>query len=166
MNKIEIIKDAAEKAMAAEATRTEKLLGRAERLIAANVVVMGFHLLNLNNFMGPSLPVKITACAALAVLALALLFGFCALRLKGYTDYPRGDILWDGVKAETVTDETAAQAVIQLFLKTREQNARLNDTKTRLLVLCGWLFFAGLLLAAASHFIAVNTVWKPSEESM
>jgi hypothetical protein len=154
MNKVTIVKDAAEKAMTAESERTRRLFARAEKSIAGIIVVVGFQLLDFTTLLESSSPwVKISSCLALAVLSLALFFSFSGLRLKGYADYPRGDKLWENLKSEEVSDEAAELAVIQLVLKTRELNAKLNDAKARSLAWCGWLFFAGFLLAIGSHVL-------------
>lgn len=156
MNKILIIKAAAEQTMTAECDRTRQLHGRAEKFVAGIIIVTGFFLPGLPNLMESSLPwVKVSCVLALAVLGLALFFGFHSLRFNGFAGYPRGDKLWENLKSEEVSDEAAEQAVIQLLLKSREQNAKLNDAKTGSLFWCGWLFFAGLLLVAGSHLMNV-----------
>ena len=75
------------------------------------------------------------------------------MRVKGYAGYPRGSKLWDALKPENVSDEAAQEALVQMLLQTREQNARLNDAKVKLLSWCGWLLFAGFLLVAASQLL-------------
>jgi hypothetical protein len=140
--------------MAAERQRTKCLLGRAEKFIAAIIVVAGFQSLNATNLLeSPSQWIKILCCAALAVLSLSLLFGFYSLRLKGYASYPRGDKLWESLKAENISDDATDQAIIQLLLKTREQNAKLNDAKSNSLFWCGFLFVIGFLLVVSSHLL-------------
>ena len=154
MNKITIVKEAAEKAMAAECERTKCLLARAEKFIAAVIVVAGFQSLNTATLLESSSQlVKILCCASLAVLSLALLFGFYSLRLKGYASYPRGDKLWESLKAENISEDAADQAIIQLLLKTREQNAKLNDAKSNSLFWCGLLFVVGFLVTVSSHLL-------------
>jgi len=154
MNKISIVKEAAERAMTAESDRTKQLLGHAEKFLTGIIVVTGFQLLSLPALLESSSPwVKGSCYVALAVLSLASFFGFSSLRLKGYAGYPRGDKLWENLKSEDVSADAAEQAVIQLLLKTREQNAKLNDAKARSLFWCGWLFFAGFLLVAGSQLL-------------
>jgi uncharacterized membrane protein YgdD (TMEM256/DUF423 family) len=151
MSKIAIVKEAAEKALAAETDRTAQLHARAEKFVAGIIIVIGFQLFNIMALLESSSPwVKISGGLSLGALSLALFFGFGSLRLKGYAGYPRGDKLWENLKAEEVSEEAAALAVIQLLLKNREQNAKLNDAKTGWLAWCGWLFFAGVLLVVAS----------------
>lgn len=154
MSKVAIVKDAAEKAMAAECDRTRQLTGRAEKFIAATIIVTGFQLSNAMIVLESSSQWAKDLCyLALAALSFALFFGFCSLRLKGYAGYPRGDKLWENLKADNVSEDAAEQAIIQLLLKTREQNAKLNDTKVRSLFWCGWLFFVGFLLVASSYLL-------------
>lgn len=154
MNKVTIVKEAAEKAMTAECDRTKHLLGRAEKFIAGTIIVTGFQLSNAAILLESSSQwVKDLCYLALAALGLSLLFGFCSLRLKGYAGYPRGDKLWENLKADDVSEDAAEQAIIQLLLKTREQNAKLNDSKVGSLFWCGWLFFAGFLLVVSSYLL-------------
>ena len=155
MSKISIIRDAAEKAMAAETERTGQLLGRAEKLVAGIIVVTGFQLLAISRLLyPPSHWAKATCYASLAALVLSLAVALCGLRLNGNAGYPRGDKLWENLKGDDVSDEAAESGVIQLLLKNREQNARLNDAKARLLSWCGSLFFVAILLVIASHLLA------------
>lgn len=154
MSKMTIVKEAAEKAMAAESDRTQQLSGRAEKLVAGIIIVTGFQLLDTPTLLdASSSPVKVTCYLSLAALALAALLGFWSLRLKGYAGYPRGEKLWETLKSEDVSEEAAEQAVIQLLLKNREQNAKLNDAKTGSVFWCGWLMFAGIVLVMASHLL-------------
>jgi len=147
--------EAAEKAMAAEADRAKQLLGRAEKFAAGIVVLTGFQLLNVTSVLDPSSRwVNCSCCLSLAVLSLSLLFAFYSMGLKGYAGYPRGDKLWENLKSESVSDDAAEQAVILLLLKNREQDAKLNDTKMRLLFWCGLLFFVGFLLVITSRLLA------------
>jgi hypothetical protein len=154
MNKIEIIKDAAEKAMTAESERTKNLIARTEKFIAGIVIVTGFQLLDLPTLLASSSPfVKVSCYLALAALSISLLPGFYSLQLKGYASHPRGDKLWESLKAENISDDAADQAIIQLLLKTREQNAKLNDAKVNSLFWCGWLFVVGFLLVVGSQLL-------------
>ena len=158
MSKIIIVKEVTEKAMAAESERTENLIGHAEKLIAGIIVVTGFHLLDLPTLLASSSPlVKALCYLALAALGVSVLFGFYSLRLKGHASYPRGDKLWENLKSDDVSEIVAEQAVIQLLLKTREQNARLNDAKAGSLLWCGWLFAAGFLSVISSQLLYAIT---------
>jgi len=159
MNKILIAKDAAERAMLAELSRTDSLLRDAWKFAAGTVLVLGFQLLDLRALMeSTSSWTKISGGLSLAVLSLSLLLDFCGLQVKGYASYPRGGLLWDSLKPENVTEEAAEESLVQLLLNTREQNARLNDSKVRVLSWCRWLLFAGLLLVAGSQLLdALNS---------
>jgi hypothetical protein len=64
------------------------------------------------------------------------------------------------LKAESVSEVAAQEALVQMLLETREQNARLNDVKVKSLFWCGWLLFAGYLLVAGSQLL--NTVLNSS----
>ena len=155
MNKISIIMETAEKAMAAEADRAGQLLARAEKFAAGIVIVTGFQLWNMTDILDPSSRWASDSCyLSLVVLSLSLLFAFYGMRLKGYAGYPRGDTLWETLKSEKVSDDDAEQAIIQLLLKNREQNAKLNDAKMRLLFWCGLLFLVGFLLVIVSRLLA------------
>ncbi len=81
------------------------------------------------------------------------------MRVKGYADYPRGNKLWDNLKPENVSEDVAQEALVQMLLQTREQNARLNDAKINSLFWCVWLLFVGFLLVAGSQLLDafVNT---------
>jgi hypothetical protein len=154
MSKIIIVKEAAEKAMTAESDRTKHLFGVAWKFIAGIIIVTGFQLLDLPTLLASSSPlIKALCYLSLAALSVSLLFGFYSLRLKGYASYPRGDKLWENLKSDDVSEIAAEQAVIQLLLKTREQNAKLNDAKGGSLFWCGWLFVAGFLLVVGSHLL-------------
>jgi len=75
------------------------------------------------------------------------------LTAKGYAGYPRGNKLLDTLKPDSVTEEAAEEGLVQLLLKTREQNALLNDAKARSLFWCGWLLFAGILVVVGSQLL-------------
>ena len=90
---------------------------------------------------------------SLASLSLSLFFALRGMRAKGYADYPRGNKLWDNLKPENVSEDAAQEALVQLLLQTREQNARLNDVKINSLFWCGWLLFVGFLLVAGSQLL-------------
>jgi hypothetical protein len=164
VSKISLIKETAEKAMVAENERTGRLSGRAEKLTAGTIVVMGFELLSAANLMGSGSRWAEWACyLALAVLALSLFFGFGAIRFEGYANYPRGDKLWETLKPDNVSEDTAEEAIIQMLLRSREQNAKLNDAKARSLSRCGGLLFAGFLLAAVSQLLAPLAIISPPQ---
>lgn len=147
-------KDATEKAMAAESGRTESLLRDGGRLAAGAVIVLGFQLLDLKALLESSSPwAKIVSCASLGVLGMSLWLATWSQQVKGYANYPRGFTLWDNLKPETVSEEAAEEALMQMLLKTREQNARLNDAKTKVLHWCRWLLFIGVLLVAGSQLL-------------
>ena len=155
MNKLSIILDTAEKAMAAEADRAEQLLGRAEKFAAGIVIMTGFQLWNVTNILDPSSRWVSDSCyLSLGVLSLSLLFALYGMRLKGYAGYPRGDKLWEILKSEKISDDDTKQAILQLLLKNREQNAKLNDAKMGLLFWCGSLFLVGFLLVIISRLLA------------
>jgi hypothetical protein len=154
MYKILIAKEAAEKAMLAENARTHHLLQKAEKFIAGLIIILGFQLLDIKTLLAsPSPWAKITCYLSLAVLGMALLFAFASLGKKGYASYPRGNKLWDNIKPESVSEDLAEEAFVQMLLKTREQNALLNDAMTRSNFWSGWLFFLGLLLVAGSQLL-------------
>src|SRR5271170_278265 len=152
MSKVSIVKEAAEKAIAAESDRTVHLLRTAEKFAAGIIIVTGFQLLAANTLLESSSPwVKILYYLSLAVLSLSLFFAIYGMRVKGYADYPRGNKLWDNLKPENVSEDAAQEALVQMLLKTREQNTLLNDAKINSLFWCGWLLFAGFLLVVVSQ---------------
>jgi hypothetical protein len=158
MNKTTIIKEAAERAMTDESGRTRRLLGMAEKLLAGALIVTGFQLLNLAALLeSPSRLPQVSCYLALAALGLSLFFGFYSLRPKDHAGYPRGDKLWETLKPDAVSEDAAEEAVIHLLLKSREQNAKLNDARARSLFWCGWLAFAGVLLVAGSMVLNALT---------
>lgn len=141
--------------MSDEAKRTGQLLGRAEKLIAGIIVVTGFQLQDISRLLYlPSPWAKALCYASLAILSFCLLLTFCGFRLKGYASYPRGDKLWENIKNDNVSDDAVESGVIQLLLKNREQNAKLNDAKARILSWSASLFFMAVLLAIASRLLA------------
>jgi len=154
MSKISIVKEAAEKAIAAESDRTAYLLRRADTLAAGIIIVTGFQLLAANNLLGSSSRwTNMIYYLSLAVLGISLFFAFHGMRIKGYAGYPRGNKLWIALKPENVSEDAAQEALVQMLLETREQNARLNDAKIKSLSRCGWLLFAGFLLVATSQLL-------------
>ena len=164
MNKISIIKEAAEKASSEENKRAEQLVCRAEKFTAGIIIVAGFQLLSAANVLGSGSPWAEGLCyLALTTLGLSLFLGFYSMRLKGYADYPRGDKLWETLKPENVSPDAAEEAIIQLLLKNREQNAKLNDSTAHSLSWCGWLLFAGFLLVAVSQLLAPLAVISPPQ---
>jgi len=154
MSKISIVKEVAEKAITAEADRTVHLLRKADTFAAGTIIVTGFQLLNANNLLGSSSQwANLLYYLSLAVLSVSLFFAFHGMRIKGYAAYPRGNKLWDNLKPENVSEEAAQEALVQMLLQSREQNARLNDAKVNSLFWCGWLLFAGFLLVAGSQLL-------------
>jgi hypothetical protein len=154
MSKLSIIKDAAEKATAAELNRTESLLREAGKLAAGIVVGIGFQLLDAKALMESSSPwAKKNCYLSLIFLSVSLLLAFYSQQFKSYTNYPRGNALWDTLKPENVSAETAEEALVQMLLKTREQNARLNDSRARILYWGRWLLFIGIVLLVASQLL-------------
>lgn len=149
-----MVKEAAEKAIAAESDRTVHLLRKADALAAGTIVVTGFQLMDANNLLGSSSHwTDILFYLSLVALSIALFFAFRGVGVKGYAGYPRGNKLWDTLKPENITEDAAQEALVQMLLKTREQNARLNDAKGNSLYWCGWLLFAGFLLVVGSQLL-------------
>ena len=154
MSKISIVKEAAEKAIVAESDRTAQLLRKADMLAAGTIVVTGFQLMDANNVLGSSSHwTDILYYLSLAGLSAALFFAVHGMQVKGYAGYPRGKKLWETLKPENISEDAAQEALVQMLLETREQNARLNDAKIKSLFWCGWLLFAGFLLVAASQLL-------------
>lgn len=160
MTKILIAKDAAEKALVAEFERTESLGREAWKMALGIIVVLGFQLQDIRTLAeSPSSWVKILVGLSLAVLSAGFLLVMQSLRTKGYGQYPRGNKLWETLKPEGVSEEAAEEALVQMLLQTREQNARLNDAKSRLLNWCGWLLLAGVLLVVGSQVLDAFENW-------
>ena len=154
MSKLSMVRDMAEKVMLAELNRTQSLLQEAGKLTAGVVIVMGFQLLDARALMDSSSPwAKKTCYLTFIVLSMALWLAFCGMQSKGYTSYPHGNTLWDKLKPETVSEVDAEEALVQMLLKTRDQNARLNDAKVRVLYWCRWLLFGGILLLVGSQLL-------------
>jgi hypothetical protein len=154
MSKIEIAKEAAEKALAAESDRTVNLLRKSEKFAAGIVIVMGFQLLDVKSLLeSTSQLVKVSCYLSLAALSISLLFAFRGMRIKGYAGYPRGYKLWENLKPENVSEDAAQAALVQMLLEVREQNARLNDAKVNSLVWCGRLLLGGFFLVVGSQLM-------------
>ena len=146
-------------AIAAENDRTRLLLARAEKYSAATIILTGFQLLGANYMLACASPWIRGACyLSLAVLGGALFGAVWGAKVQGYAGYPRGARLWENLKSADVSAEAAEEAVIQMLLKTREQNALLNDAKAGWLAGSGWLLFAGVLLIIGSHLLAALVV--------
>lgn len=160
MSKIVLAKDAAEKALAIELGRTDSLGRTAWMFAGANLVALGFQLRDVRALVeSPSPPVKILCCLSLAILGASLLLACQCGLVRGYSQYPRGQKLWESLKPESVSADAAEEAVVQMLLQTREHNARLNDVKTRVLGWCGWLFATGSLLVAGSQLLDAFESW-------
>jgi hypothetical protein len=160
MGKILIAMDAAEKALAAEFERTESLRREAWKYALGIAIVLGFQLRDIRTLVeSPSSWVKILVCLSLAVLGAAFALVSLGLRARGYGQYPRGNKLWENLKPDAVSESAAQEALVQMLLQTREQNARLNDAKTRILNWCGWLLLAGVLLVAGSQVLDAFENW-------
>ncbi|HTV48747.1 MAG TPA: hypothetical protein VMG59_09930 [Phycisphaerae bacterium] len=155
MSKISIIKDAAEKAMEAEFSRTEYLLGKAEKFVASVAVVMGFQLFDVKSLLkSSSLQVEVLFLLAFIVLIFSLFFSLCSMRVKNYVNYPRGNKLWHELEEEAISETNAEEIVAKMLLKAREHNAQLNDEKARLLFWNGWLLLIGYCLVLSSQLLA------------
>ena len=155
MNKILIIKEAAKKASSEENKRAEQLVCRAEKLVTSILIITAFQLFNVRNLLeSPSPWTKAICYSSLPILSLSLFLGLYGTKLKGYTAYPRGDQLLENLTPDDVSQDAADKAIIQLLLKTREQNAKLNDVKVKLLSWCRWLLFGGFLLVVTGRFLA------------
>lgn len=164
MNKISIIKEAAEKAMIAETDRAKLLSDRAEKFTAGIILIAGFQLLSAANVLGSgSSWAEGSYYLALTTLGLSLFFGFYSMQFKGYADYPREDKLWETLAPENVSQDAAEEAIILLLLKNREQNAKLNDNRASLLSRCRWLLFAAFLLVAISQLLAPLAIISPPQ---
>jgi len=118
MSKISIVKEVAEKAIAAETDRTAHLLRKADTLAAGIIIVTGFQLLEANNLLGSSSQwTNMIYYLSLAVLSASLFFAFRGMRVKGYAGYPRGKKLWDALKPENVSEDAAQEALVQMLRK-------------------------------------------------
>ncbi|HEX4350846.1 MAG TPA: hypothetical protein VH251_10680 [Verrucomicrobiae bacterium] len=160
MGKILIAKDAAEKALAAELARTDTLARAAWKFAAGIIVVLGFQLRDIRTLVeSPSLWVKVLCCLSLGILGVALILAFQGLQGKGHGHYPRGNKLWENLKPESVSEEAAQEALVQMLLQTREQSARLNDAASRVSNWCGWLFLTGVLLSAGCQLLDAFENW-------
>jgi hypothetical protein len=160
MSKVLLAKDAAEQALGAELARTESRVRDAWRYAVGIVVVLGFQVRDLKGLVeSPSPWVKLLVFFSLGVLGAALLLACRALHVGGHEHYPRGQKLWETLKPETVSEAAAEEALVLMLLQTREHNAKLNDVKTRALFWCGWLFWAGAVLVAASQLLGAFADW-------
>jgi hypothetical protein len=155
MNKTYTVKDATEKATAAENDRTKQLTGRVEKLVAGIILVTGFQLLNVpSSLESPLACGKVLCFLALAILSLALFFGFRSVTARGHAGFPREDKLRETLRPGNVSDEAAEQALVHWLLKTLERNAKLNDNKTKSLFGGVRPFFGGFLLVVTSQLLA------------
>jgi len=140
-----VIKDAAEKAFEAESSRTEYLLGKAEKIVAAVGAVTGFQLFGYKN--------QLLNWLALMCLGLALLFALLAMRVKEFGSYPRENELLDKLSSDEITEEIEEQAISKVLLRAREQNACLNDQNATLLARSGFFLLLGFLLSVAAQMV-------------
>jgi len=160
MSKLLAAKDAAEKALAVEFGRTESRLRDAWKFAAGIILALGFQLREVKSLVeSPSPCVKILCCLSFAVLGVALVLVIACLQSNGYGQYPRGQKLWDSLKPESVSETDAEEALLLMLLQTREQNAKLNDARNRVLRWGGWLFLSGVLLITATQLLDAFVSW-------
>jgi hypothetical protein len=130
------------------------------KFAAAILVVLAFQLRDVKSMVeSPSPWVRVLCYLSLGVLAASLFLVFQGFQTRGHGHYPRGLKLWETLKPDNVTDGAAEEALVEMLLHTREQNARLNDAVGSALSRCGWLLFAGVLLVTGSQVLEAIADW-------
>jgi hypothetical protein len=162
MNKQDIILQQSEKFFSAEEARTQQLDEKAEKVIAAIVVVVGFHLVDINRLAFAGRPEVVLsswiAAFALIILGAAIVFALVSRRVQAYVSYPRGLKLIDDLRDQAIDEEGSKLLIARMNLCAHDCNAQLNDTRAKLLSISGTMLVAGFLLAVAS--IAIVKIAK------
>lgn len=152
MSKLSVIKDAAEKAFEAESGRREGQVAKAEKFVAGTAAIMSLQVFESKQLLKED-KFKLLVLISLIFLALAFLFAFLSMRVKGFVGFSRGSELPDLLKDEDANEETAEQEITNMLLQAREQNARLNDKNADLLRTSGWFILAGFVVVVATQLL-------------
>jgi hypothetical protein len=158
VEKVDVVLEESAKAFYDEWKRTDRLRGLGERLIAAVAVVVGFHLIEIDNLAlvgvwEETIDSWLAVCGLLA-LSVSLVLTLLSMRIGAFHGRPRGMTLIDEVKDPDITDDVAKIMIAKTYLQATEINAGINDRRGRLLMFSGALLVTGFVLAVASYVIA------------
>lgn len=155
--KLDFIVGESEKAFLTEAERTEKLTGKAEKLISAVAVVMGFQLIDFKTLAFTrtcrGIFYACLALSALSTLGISLIIALWAMRVEHYQSYARNREIYDLLEPQNVTDEQARDAMARMYLDARENNALINDQRAASLSDGTILLVTGIFLVALSTVV-------------
>jgi hypothetical protein len=157
MDQADFIVSECEKTFAAENARGDKLTDKAEKHIAAVVIVIGLQLVTLNDLKiergAAEVAYVVLALVAIGALGAALLSAVLSRRVSGYEGYPRNFDLIGHL--ESHTEPEAKLLMGRMYLDVFDNNARINDSRAGWLRWSEWLFVIGLLAAASGRFAAL-----------
>lgn len=157
MGKLDLIFDESAKAFYDEWERTERLRNLGEKVVAAVAVVVGFHLIEIENvaLAGAWLETLRSWLAVCALLALgvSLVLALLSMRIGAFVGRPRGMTLIDELRDPEITDEAAKVKIAKMYLQATEINARINDRRGRLLLFSSVLLVMGFILGVGSYVL-------------
>lgn len=161
MKKVDLIYEQSAKAFYEESKRTERIRDLAEKMIAAIALVVGFHLIEIDNLVLAStwqhtLRAWLSICA-LTTLSISLVLAFLSMQVGKFYGPPRGMTLIDELKASAITDDMANIKIAKMYLNAYEINGKINDRRARHLLFGGTLLVVGFILAIASYLMATVT---------
>jgi len=147
MSKEDIVLQHSEKAFLSEENRANYLENKAEKFIAAIVVIIGLHLVDINKltFTGTCQTQLSSwfAAAALVAFGIAIVVALLSRRIENYLSYPRGKSLIDELSDSRIGDEESKLLIAHMYLRFHDQNARINDKRAKLLSLSGHFLVTG-----------------------
>jgi len=156
MSKEDITLEHSGKAFTAQLTRAKTLDDKAEKLAAAVVVVIGFHLIDSSmlKLQGSAAIQAVISIAALALLGASLVAAYLGRRIQKYVGYPKAAEFLDMLSPNDVDEERAKLLVAKVYLNAAESNREINNKKAQWLTLSSWLLLVGLLAAVISATIS------------
>jgi len=157
MSKIDLVYQVSEKAFNAERDREEVLTDKAEKYIAAVVIIIGFKLINLDNLdlfgSNGSMLSSWISFLSFIVLGISLVYSLLSRRIWPFQSYSRGESLIEELRSDHINDEMAKISVAKMYLHVRECNAKINDRRARMLSVSAVLMVVGFIMAVFGHMI-------------
>lgn len=158
MEKVDVVFEESVKAFYDQGKRTDRLRNLGEKLIAGVAVVVGFHLIEMDNLAlvggwEEKAGSWVAVCALLALSA-SLVLTLLSMRIGAFCGHPRGMVLIDELKDPDITDDMAKIMVAKMYLQAQDINGGINDRRSRLLSFSGTLLLTGFVLAVASYVMS------------
>lgn len=153
MDMKDIVMQMAHKAFDVEFERTKYIFSKAEKFMAGVVAIIGYHLIDIEKFINSDyIIIKIASWSALAFLITALLLALMAMQARKYKSFPAGRSLYEMTKDKEIPNEdVASEMIIVLLLDMREDNARINDQLSNLILWSGIFLVVGFMLVVVSR---------------